>query len=187
MMYVHSYPSVLFCFFLACDPTEKNTAQWDEVLPEDASFGCPGDVQDNVTAAGGEVYVYGNQEIIATFYNGSADYHSRLSLVSPDEVFIGQQNNTPDGTEVSLGTFTKGQKLIFSLAVPDTGATWYSGPASENTDGFVHARIVQAETQLWYGGFEDLVFAGDKDYNDVCFSIRGDVSLQDPGTESSTR
>ena len=140
--------------------------------------GCPNDVHNNLTAAGGEVFVTGGQEIIATFFNGSAGYNSELFLHQPTEIFIGQQNHTPDGTQTSLGIFSKGQKLIFSLYVPETDHTFYSGPASSNPDGIVHARIVEADTNLWYGGFEDLEYGGDSDFDDVCFIIEGEISAE---------
>ena len=78
------------------------------------NLGCPNDVHNNLDAAGGEVFVTGGQEIIATFFNGSAAYNSELFLHQPTEMFfIGQQNHTLDGTQTSLGFFPKGQNLSF--------------------------------------------------------------------------
>ncbi len=159
---------------LGCEPPNKSSDPVDETPP---SINCPGDVSDNLTAAGKEIYVAGETEIIATFSGGDAHYSSILSLFDPADVEIGQVNVTPSGETVSLGTFNKGAKLIFSLDVPETEEVWYSGPAEENEDNEIHARIVQAESGLWYGGFEDQAFTGDSDFNDVCFTISGDFTF----------
>ena len=177
----------LFIFCLcSCEPPDKNRNAIDssEPYPNTYNIGCPGDVHNNTTAAGGEVYVTGGQEIIATFYNGSASYNSNLFLENPTQIFIGQQNNTPDGTQTSLGFFGKGQKLVFSLQVPESGHTWYSGEASSNIDGIIHARIIQVDSNLWFGGFEDLESGGDNDFDDVCFTIQGNVALENPNEMS---
>ena len=76
-----------------------------------------------------------------------------------------------------MGIFPKGQKLVFSLYVPETEHTFYSGPATDNPDGIVHARIIEADT-IWYGGFEDLEYGGDGDFDDVCFTIEGEISAE---------
>lgn len=156
-------------------PSKFDTSQIEHSYQ---NTGCPSDVHNNLTAAGGEVFVTGGQEIIATFFNGSAAYNSELFLHQPNEIFIGQQNHTPDGTQTSLGIFPEGQKLTFALYVPETDHTFYSGPEEANPDGIVHARIIEADANLWYGGFEDLEYGGDSDFDDVCFAIEGEISAE---------
>jgi hypothetical protein len=175
------YDCALFSLSLslfACSSPHKIDTSIIEYIPN--NLGCPGDVHSNTTAAGGEVFVTGGQsEIIATFFNGSAGYNSSLYLHQPSEIFLGQQNHTLDGTQTSLGSFPKGQKLVFSLYVPEIDRTWFSGPEENNSDGIIHARIIQADTNLWYGGFEDLELGGDSDFDDVCFSIQGEISTEE--------
>ena len=169
-------PIILSLTLFSCTSSSKlDTSQIEHSYQ---NTGCPNDVHNNLTVAGGEVFVAGGQEITATFFNGSAAYNSELFLYQPTEIFIGQQNHTPDGTQTALGIFPKGQKLIFSLYVPETDHTFYSGPASSNPDGIVHARIIEADTNLWYGGFEDLEYGGDSDFDDVCFIIEGEISAE---------
>jgi hypothetical protein len=168
---------IIFSSFSCTSPNKIDTSYIEHPYQ---NIGCPGDVNNNTDAAGGEVYVIGGQNIVATFFNGSAGYNSSLYLNQPTEIFIGQQNHTPDGTQTSLGTFPKGQKLVFSLYVPESNHTWYSGPASGNSDGIIHARIIEADTNLWYGGFEDLESGGDNDFDDVCFTIEGEISTEEP-------
>jgi hypothetical protein len=162
----------------ACDPDKVQGAGPD--APIQNTFSCPGDVNDDASANGGEVFVASPMEITATFMGGNAGYSGELFLHSPGEVFIGQNHVTPSGTSVVLGSFGKGQMLVFRLYIPDTGDTWYSGPATDNSDGEFHARIVQANSGLWYGGFEDMANIGDSDFEDVCFTISGDLSLDEP-------
>ena len=167
---------ILSLTLFSCTPPSKFDTSQTEYSYH--NLGCPNDVHNNLDAAGGEVFVTGGQEIIATFFNGSAAYNSELFLHQPTEIFIGQQNHTLDGTQTSLGFFPKGQKLVFSLYVPETEHTFYSGPASANPDDIVHARIVEADTNIWYGGFEDLEYGGDSDFDDVCFVIEGEISTE---------
>lgn len=168
---------ILYLALFSCTPSSKFDTSNTELSYQ--NLGCPNDVHNNLQTAGGEVFVTGGQEIVATFFNGSAAYNSELFLHQPIEIFIGQQNHTLDGTQTSLGFFPKWQKLVFALYVPETEHTFYSGPATDNPDGIVHARIVKADTNLWYGGFEDLEYGGDSDFDDVCFVIEGEISTED--------
>lgn len=148
--------------------------------------GCPGSVSDDESAAGGQLFVgadanlVGPVEVRAIFNGGTAYYSNVLRLSAPDTVEIGQLHATAPGTEVLLGSFDPGEELVLTLRVPETGDTWTSGPAERNPDGLAHARIVQAGDGTWYGGFEDLYGVGDSDYNDTCFSLLGDLRIELP-------
>mgnify|MGYP006928172477 CR=1 FL=1 len=167
----------MFLLLLGCPGGEKVDTGWETAAP---LWGCPGDVSDDTSAAGGQVYALEGESVTATFNGGSASYTSRLSLMSPSSVAIGTLGQTAVGSSVELGTFAEGEELVFLLEVLDTGDSWQSGPASRNSDGFIHARVVQAADGLWYGGFEDLPNVGDSDYNDVCFQLEGDIDLVNP-------
>ena len=126
---------------VGCSDTEKQQASVDTGFIQ--PLRCPEDVPHNI-AAGGAVYVADTIELTATFHGGNAAHSSILSMSHPDEIHIGQLHTTAEGESVSLGTFGKGQELIFSLEVPQADKLWYSGDPARNSDGLGHARIVQA-------------------------------------------
>ena len=70
-----------------------------------------------------------------------------------------------------------GTELVFSLHVVSTGDRFFTGPASRNPDGVVHARASQwlgtptIPTQGVVIGFEDLFGGGDSDFNDYRFVV----------------
>jgi len=94
---------------------------------------------------------------------------------------------------VSLGTFTAGQELIFGIYVNNTQNTFFTGDASRNADNLVHAIVddsyavhceqhpyCQHRTRsqhrnhyehITFVGFEDDLYGGDSDYNDLMLSF----------------
>jgi hypothetical protein len=93
-------------------------------------------------------------------------------------------HSTTVGSSSSLGAFAAGTELVFRLHVLTTGDDFFTGPASRNPDGAVHA-----QASLWAGtpsipttgvlvGFEDLFGGGDSDFNDFQFVV-GNVRLAD--------
>lgn len=168
---------MMFLLFLACKDAVPDTAGYADVDTVENSDepDCPGSVSTDASAAGERVVSAGGS-VTARFNGGAADYSSVLALSAPSRVSIGTLHTTRPGTEVSLGEFDADVELVFELAVPD-GAVWWSGPGERNADGLAHARIVEASEGVWYGGFEDLANTGDSDFNDVCFTIIGDVRV----------
>jgi hypothetical protein len=119
------------------------------------------------------------------FVGSDAGYDSVLFLSAPEEQgpFF-PNHSTPVGTSSSLGAFAGGTELVFRLHVLTTGDDFFTGPASRNPDGAVHA-----QASLWAGtpsipttgvlvAFEDLFGAGDGDFNDFQFVV-GNVRLAD--------
>jgi PEP-CTERM motif len=119
------------------------------------------------------------------FAGSNAGFDSVLFLSAPDEQgpFF-PNHSTAVGTSSSLGAFAVGTELVFRLHVLTTGDDFFTGPASRNPDGAVHA-----QARLWAGtpsipttgvlvGFEDLFGAGDSDFNDFQFVV-GNVRLVD--------
>ena len=166
---------ILSLTLFSCTPPSKSDTSQTEYSYQ--NLGCPNDVHNNLDAAGGEVFVTGGQEIIAIFFNGSAAYNSELFLHQPTEILLGNKI-THSMEHKPHWDFSQKVKLVFSLYVPETEHTFYSGPASANPDDIVHARIVEADTNIWYGGFEDLEYGGDSDFDDVCFVIEGEISTE---------
>jgi hypothetical protein len=126
---------------------------------------------DSLLATGGT--------ITATFEGASAAYDSAVRLVissadySSNLVFT--TNSTQKGATVSFTpAVAPGTPLSFQLYVVNTAETWYTGGASNNSDGVAHANVIYD----WNGtpgrtfvGFEDLRGGGDRDYNDFTFSF----------------
>jgi len=130
-----------------------------------------------VIASGGEV--------IAKYEGNSASYSNDLYLGLD---FIFNNQITPVGNSVSLGTFAAGTELIFRLHVNDTGYDWYTGPASRNADGLFHARVQEnwaPNTTLV--SFEDLYGTpeGEWGFNDLSFSFTNTKSGGTSVPESS--
>ncbi|MCS7090127.1 MAG: DUF4114 domain-containing protein [Verrucomicrobiota bacterium] len=126
-----------------------------------------------VPTPGAQIVMPYDGNVTLKFLGGSAGFSNDLYLDSPVGAYSGvifNNHSTPIGTVVSLGHFTTGTELIFRLYVHDTGYSFYSGPASRNPDQEAHAavEVLGHEMQV---GFEDLYGGGDRDYNDLIFSI----------------
>ena len=126
---------------------------------------------------GFEVVVSSTDHVVATYEGTSASYSNDLYL---NGVFIFNNQTTPWGSTVDLGSYAVGTELVFELRVQNTGDSFFTGPASRNPDAAPHARV-QAE---WVPGstlvsFEDL-YGGPFDYNDLSFSFTNTVSVPEP-------
>ena len=129
------------------------------------------DLGDGLFAAGGDVTV----EILES----SAGYTSELHLDSPVSMFIGTSRDL--GTIVNLGSFTAGTEMIFRLFVRDTEQSYFTGAASRNPDGIIHANVTWESPNVAVVGFEDIYGGGDADYNDCTFRFTG-VAVPTPGS-----
>ena len=104
--------------------------------------------------------------------SSDAGYTSELRLSSPGpDVFIATNRDT--GLIASIGTFSTGTELIFSIFVQDTGETFFTGPGSRNPDGLAHANVTYLGNGVTSVEFEDILGGGDGDYNDVRFTFTG--------------
>lgn len=126
--------------------------------------------------AGGQRVLAGGGALTAVWDGGAADFDNDLWLAEPDVVAIGTLHTTQPGAEVGLGAFSEGTELVFALTNP-YGETYVTGPGDRNPDGEVHARVVDLGGGEYRVGFEDTANAGDVDYNDACFTVRGAVTL----------
>ena len=85
---------------------------------------------------------------------------------------------TETGTTYNLGQFPAGTELIFYIVHGDSGNRWFSGPESRNSDGVVHAAVVDGVgSQTWIVQFEDVPTGGDRDYNDVRLYVKGNLYI----------
>jgi hypothetical protein len=117
-------------------------------------------------------------EVTAFFAGSDTDFNSTISLTSPccsTEIF--PNHATSVGASFSLGTFAAGTTLVLRQHVATTGDDWFTGTASDNDDGVVHAGIGSWGTDASIPvngilvGYEDLFGGGDLDYDDLQFVL----------------
>ncbi len=148
-------------------------------------------VAANVSAdpiIGGQVVVAQDGAVNATFLAGYGSFSDDLLLYLPTNGYgvIFNNQTTAYGTVFDLGTFSAGTELQFQIYVMNTGATWYSGDAARNSDGLAHNMVINEWAPgMTVVGFEDLVGAGDQDYDDLAFGLSnayGTPAVPEPGT-----
>ena len=126
------------------------------------------------------IVVHATGDVTATFLGSDAAYDSQLGLLGgPSDIF--DNKLTPVGTVYDLGSYAAGTVLTFSLHVLNTGDTFLSGLAGANPDGVGHAAV----NNLGRGstvGFEDFFGGGDRDYNDLNFSLTNSGAVPEPAT-----
>jgi hypothetical protein len=123
---------------------------------------------------GASVIVASDGEVVAKFLGHTAGFSNDLYLDEPANALgiIFNNQTTPVGTTMSLGTFSAGTELIFRIHVINTGDDFFTGPASRNPDQLAHAVVDDAYSATeTYVGFEDLFGGGDLDYDDLQFSF----------------
>lgn len=167
----------------AYDPRVSDSAPGDSgtdtgVIPvgDDTCYD-PGTAYDMQPAAG-LVVTQSDIAFDITFEGSYAGYTSDLWLWEPSRVYVGTGHTTAEGTTVSAGTFPVDTELEFAIVVTDNGNTYYSGPATRNSDGFDHAAITYVGDCRWIVGFEDQYGGGDQDFNDIELSISGPMELK---------
>jgi hypothetical protein len=123
-------------------------------------------------------------DVVVTFASNGAAMASELWLDGSAGDELGAIFNnwtTAIGSTRNLGSFADGAELVFKLVVETTGNVFYTGSASRNPDGLVHARLEDATGQVMVG-FEDLFGGGDLDYDDLVFAFTNVL----PTSSSST-
>jgi hypothetical protein len=119
---------------------------------------------------GAQIYANGG-EVNVTFLGSDAGFDNLLFIALDPTGLIFEGHVTAVNTTKSLGNFAAGTELMFQLN-NQKGNLWYTGPGSRNSDGVAHA-VVDANylPGALYVGYEDLPGGGDKDYNDLKFSV----------------
>lgn len=117
------------------------------------------------------VYASGG-DVVATFYHGvSVGDHDALYL---NGIGIFDNQSSEIGDTVDLGTFAPGTLLAFTMEDFSTGNTWNMGLGSGNSDGAVHAYVVDnfPTTGNTFIGWEDRPASmSDFNYNDLTFTF----------------
>ncbi len=99
------------------------------------------------------------------------------------------------GSSASIGSWTAGTKLIFGLYVPRDDFWFFTGPAGENMDTNIHAKLTNMGGGVLEVGFEDLcrgafdmeeceastsTYISDWDYDDHVFQLTNATSAPEP-------
>jgi hypothetical protein len=130
---------------------------------------------------GDPIYVAEDGNVMVQFLGYEAAYTNTLWLHSPvlsGPIFVNK--TTPVGSIFDLGPFPAGTPLVFDIFVHNTGHTYYTGDASANPDNVIHALVDFLCNYLANVGFEDLWNGGDRDYNDLRFSVSNVSATQVP-------
>lgn len=123
-----------------------------------------------------------SDSVVATYQGKSgASYSNDLYLMldtsgrpgndgnPSNDLFVFNNHASPVGETKTLGAFASGTELMFRLHVNNTDQDFFTGLASNNGDGQVHARVEQnwlPNTTLV--SFEDF---NDNLFNDLSFSL----------------
>ena len=130
------------------------------------------------------VYASGG-DVVATFYHGVSVGDHDVLYLNGTEIFDNQFNEI--GDTVNLGTFAPGTLLNFTMQDFDTPNTWNMGSGSGNSDGAVHAYVVDnfPTTGNTFVGWEDWPASeSDFNYNDLTFTFSNiePVPVPEPST-----
>lgn len=123
----------------------------------------------DITPSSENLYVATTGEVFVTFLSKTAAYSDNLYLDgSPSLIFNNQTAQL--GSTYSLGSFEAGTELIFKITIDGIDDVFYSGAGSRNFDEIGHT-LYQLQGGLVIVGFEDIAFGGDRDYDDIVFSV----------------
>ena len=120
-------------------------------------------------ASSGSLFVASAGEVILTFLSKNASYSNDLFLVGSSDSILNNQTAI-SGQQFSLGSFQSGAELVFKMFVNNTGHTFFNGAAAINADNVLHTGY-NKQINTVIVGFEDIYGGGDKDYNDLVFSL----------------
>ncbi|MEJ2345439.1 MAG: DUF4114 domain-containing protein [Gammaproteobacteria bacterium] len=135
---------------------------------------------------GGTMKVAETGDVTLTYLGGSAAYTQAVYLQDPagggGSTLLFAKGQNAVGSTVDVGSFAAGTELTFRMFVYNTGMSYFTGAAADNPDGVAHAKAVTSfdsglSQYVTTVGFEDLYGGGDRDYNDLMFSL---TNVQDP-------
>ena len=111
--------------------------------------------------------------MIVTYQGNSASYSN--DLTGETGPFLFNNDSSPWGSQVNLGSFPVGTELIFRLHVNNTGYDYFTGPGNTNPYGDNHARgQANRKPSERIVSFEDLD-NGPFVYNDLSSSFTNTV------------
>ncbi len=116
------------------------------------------------------LYVANDGEVMLTFLSKEAAYSNDIYLAGTQGKILNNQTAAVN-QQFSLGSFQAGTELIFSMFVNNTSYTFFNGKAENNLDKILHTAYEIRPDNLIIVGFEDLFNGGDRDYDDLVFSL----------------
>lgn len=125
----------------------------------------------DLPASDNKLYVATAGDVILTFLFKEAAFSNDLFLEGNNSVILNNQTAVPNITQVNLGSFAANTLLTFKMTVNNTGFSFFTGDSSLNPDGFKHALFDNEAGKPLIVGFEDIYGGGDRDYNDLVFSL----------------
>lgn len=132
-----------------------------------------------IDAATNQVVASGTGDLVLV-YNGHTAAHSN-DLVSPDFAGVIFNNHASSiGDAVNLGSFLAGEAIEFQINNLTTGFTYLTGLAADNFDKVLHAVLTLNPDGSITVGFEDLKGGGDRDYDDLVFTVYETAALVTP-------
>jgi hypothetical protein len=141
------------------------------------------------------IFVNSTGPVTATYQGTSASYSNDLYLMldssgipgndgnPANDIFLFNNRASSEGETKDLGTFTSGMELMFRLHVNNTGNDFFTGLASNNGDGQLHARAqgnwLPDATLM---SFEDLNGTPEfpRGFNDLSFSLSNTLVVPEP-------
>jgi hypothetical protein len=125
------------------------------------------------------IFVATSGEVVLTFLSKTAAYSNDLFLEGSPESILNNQT-AQSGQQFSLGSFQAGTELVFKIFVNDIGRTFFNGIATNNPDNVLHAAYSARFGKPLIVGFEDLYGGGDRDFDDLVFSLSNVVIGETP-------
>ena len=130
------------------------------------------------TANGGTVVLSQASNVSVTLMPSSSGANNQFGLYSPQYNALGYGHVVATGTKFDLGQLPAGELIFFINH--GAGQTWFTGPASRNSDNTIHANVSSIVANQWIVSFEDMQNGGDKDYNDVILSVTATAATPAP-------
>jgi hypothetical protein len=147
-------------------------------------------------AVGQELFASGGPVYVTDLGPTGAGFDEQIFVASPTDGVNGlfmDNHSTANGTTFYLGNFAAGTEIEFGLEMLDTqnnpqepaGTIVYDGPGSRNSDGDVHAFMVnnfEGLANTTYVGFEDELASVPSDFNyiDEVYAFTGTKSASVP-------
>lgn len=150
-------------------------------MAQSVPYGNTGAIIPNSSAE--QVYASGG-DVTVTYYHGVEGDQDILYL-NGTEIFDNWVNSP--GDTVDLGTIAAGTLLNFTMEDVNYGNTWHIGSGVNNSDGNVHAYVVDNYpiSGTTYVAFEDETTGEeyvDWNYNDIAFTFTSTSPAPEPST-----
>ncbi len=132
-----------------------------------------------ISPATNEIYASKDSFVTIRFESSSAANSTDVISEKSGAVALNNKTAAP-AQEFVIGAFSADEAITFKFNNLTSGKTYFSGGASRNFDDEVHLELTQNIDGTVTAGFEDLENGGDKDFNDVIFSVIETAIVETP-------